>query len=278
MAAESWEEEPEPRAASWRDASETELLCAMRRGHHAAFAECYRRFAPMLARMAARRGVPVEDQTALIGEHLEDTLIPILRGLRRDPSPLGAYLAAGFRRRLVSVWRAREREAVRRRALEIVASGPVADDRHASARERERVVAEGLSEYALQAARPPDTVESLALRAHDPVREARLGLAHALTRLMTPDERQIMGQVAERYPQREIAAAFGVGASGMRMRILRLRERMAEEAARYINGLPTEDGILLAQFLATPRAHRTGAARLSAQNGAGHRDHGDERV
>lgn len=208
MAAESWQEEPEPRAVSWREASETELLSAMRRGHHAAFAECYRRFAPMLARMAARRGVLDGDQAALIAEHLEDTLIPILRGLRREPSPLGAYLAAGFRRRLVSVWRARERETVRRRSLEIVASGPVADDRHTNGADRERVVAEGLSEYALHSARPPDTGESLGHRTHDPVRDARLGLAHALGGLMTPEERLIMGQVAERYPQREIAAAF----------------------------------------------------------------------
>ena len=125
MAAESWGEEAAPRAVSWRNASETELLDAMRRGHHAAFSECYRRFAPMLTRMAARRRVPDGEQAALIAEHLEDTLIPILRGLRREPSPLGAYLAAGFRRRLVSVWRAREREAVRRRSLEIVASGRV---------------------------------------------------------------------------------------------------------------------------------------------------------
>lgn len=62
------------------------------------------------------------------------------------------------------------------------------------------------------------------------------------------------------------------------MRILRLRERMAEAAARYINALPTEDGILLAQFLATPRAHRTTAGKLPARDNAGHRDQGDERV
>ncbi|NUQ20808.1 MAG: hypothetical protein HOQ09_07585 [Gemmatimonadaceae bacterium] len=232
----------------------------------------------MLTRMAARRRVPDGEQAALIAEHLEDTLIPILRGLRREPSPLGAYLAAGFRRRLVSVWRAREREAVRRRSLEIVASGPLADDRHTNGADRERVVAEGLSEYTLHSARPPDTGESLELRTHDPVRDARLGLAHALGGLMTPEERLIMGQVAERYPQREIAAAFGVGASGMRMRILRLRERMAEEAARYINALPNEDGILLARFLATPRGHRTTAANGLPTRNAGHRDQGDERV
>lgn len=159
-------------------------------------------------------------------------------------------------------------------------------DRHVGGIGRQRVVAEGLSEYALRSARPPDTANGTAAGPDDPrsgeamvtTREARTALAHALARLMTPEERQIMGQVAEHYPQREIAASFGVGPSGMRMRLLRLRERLAREAAHYISALPAEEGILLARFLGTPRAHHTPAERLPAQQRAGYRQQGDERV
>lgn len=256
-------------AGPWLGADEEQLLAGMRDGRHAAFAECYRRFAPMLARMARRRQVPDADQEALIAGHLEDTLIPVLDGTRRDPSPLGAYLAAGFRRRLVSVWRTREREQAGRRSLEPVSGGLPAYDRHQRRSDRERVVAEGLSEYALRSARPPDAAAALATGTRAPREE----LARALARLMTPEERQIMGQVAERYPQREIAAAFGIGPSGMRMRILRLRERLRQEAACYIGTLPVEDGILLARFLGTPRAHRTPPDRLPARENGGDGHH-----
>lgn len=265
-------------AVPWRSADDRALLSGMREGFHAAFAECYRRFAPMLARMAERRGVPEEDRETLVADHLEDTLIPILRRTQRDPSPFGAYLAAGFRRRLVSVWRAREREHARRRRLETVSSGLLADDRHRHGADQERVVAEGLSEYALQSARRPEITAGMAMGGRDPAREAREGLARALAQRMTAEELQIMGQVAERYPQREIAAAFGVGPSGMRMRILRLRERLAIEAVHYIGALPHEDGIRLARFLGTPRAHRVPAERLPARDPAGHRHQGDEHV
>ena len=269
---------------AWRDVAEAELLAGMRNGYYGAYFECYCRFAPMLHRMARRRGVPEDDREALVSDHLEDTLIPILRGARSDPSPLGAYLAAGFRRRLVSTWRSRQREASRRRSLETTSSGSMTYDRLVGGIGRERVVAEGLSEYALRSARPPDAGIDATAGPDNPAsgeliattREARSALANALARLMTPEEREIMGQVAEHYPQREIAAAFGVGPSGMRMRVLRLRERLTREAAHYISALPAEEGILLARFLGTPRAHHTPAERLPARQHAGHRQTGDE--
>lgn len=63
-----------------------------------------------------------------------------------------------------------------------------------------------------------------------------------------------MGHVAERYPQREIAAAFGIAPTAMRVRIHRIRERLVAAAAQYIGDLPVADGIRLARFLEVPRA------------------------
>ncbi len=257
-------------AGSWRDVEESRLIDGMRRGHDAAFAEFHRRFAPLLARMARRRKVPDAEREILIMDYLEDTLIPVLSGRRQAPSPLGAYLAAGFRRRLISAWRGRQAEEARTRTLEVTSSGP-----------RERVVAEGLSEYAFRTAAGPDGSNVSGSRASyvhgalsdssgdtriDPTREARAGLAKALATAMSPEERQLMGQVAERFPQREIAAALGIAPTAARVRILRLRARLVQVAVSYIGALPVPEGILLAQFLDTPRALRMRAVRSRAGN------------
>ena len=267
---------------SWATADETRLIEEMRRGVSAAFAEVYRRFAPLLARMAKRRKVPEADRDVLIMEHLEDTLIPILRAHRVAPVRLGPYLAAGFRRRLISAWRARSADDAHRAALIVVAPGPTLDDRYTDESYRERVVAEGLSEYALRAARGPEealtTTTLRRARSHadgmeasppgdDPIRTAREGLAAYLAEAMTPQERQLMGQVAERYPQREIAATYGVAPAAMRVRIHRIRERLMRQAAHYIGALQAAEGILLAQFLATPRGQRTRSPALGAPDG-----------
>lgn len=250
---------------SWRDAEEPQLVDAMRGGHHAAFAEVYRRFAPLLTRMARRRKVPDGERETLIMDYLEDTLMPVLRGRRPAPSPLGAYLAAGFRRRLISAWRSRQANESRTQRLEVIASGPY-----------ERVVAEGLSEYAVHTAAGPDGSNDPAMFASnardgsperpgdvttDPIREARMGLANALANAMSPEERQLMGHVAERFPQREIAAELGIAPTAARVRIHRLRVRLMQVAVSYIGALPMQEGILLTQFLDTPRALRTNHVR-----------------
>lgn len=270
-----------PRERPWHEFGDAELVGAMRRGIGAAFAEVYRRHAPLLARMARRRRVPTADREALIVEHLEDTLLPILRGRRRLPVPFEAYLAAGFRRRLISAWRAREREAEHRLSLRVLTHDSGRGDQDQD--DRERVIAEGLSEYALRTARRADgrsvdaagdlthTVaesrggydrgehrdyDSSAAPADDATRSAREALARVLAAAMTPDEQELMGQVAERYPQREIAAVHGVAPATMRVRIHRLRARLMQVAARHIGALPTDQGILLARFLAVPAGQR----------------------
>ncbi|MFL5560849.1 MAG: RNA polymerase sigma factor [Gemmatimonadaceae bacterium] len=254
---------------SWRDAEESQLVDAMRRGHDAAFAEVYRRFAPLLTRMARRRRVPDGERETLIMDYLEDTLMPVLRGRRPIPSPLGAYLAAGFRRRLISAWRSRQADDARTQRLEVIASAPY-----------EHVVAEGLSEHAIRTAslgaseasgsligsKPDNLSEPLGDAAADPVREARTGLAKALADAMSPEERQLMGHVAERFPQREIAAGLGITPTAARVRIHRLRGRLMQVAVSYISALPVQDGILLAQFLDTPRALRMNSVRAQGGN------------
>ena len=228
---------------SWRDADDAQLVAGMRRGIGAAFAEVFRRIAPMLTAMARRRRVPDADRDCVVTEYLEDTLLKLAAHHRRAPSPLGPYLATGFRRRLISLWRQRTAAEGRDQTLTGYTT------------EGERVVAESLSAYAMNAAAgwgEESNPESDA--ATDPVGLARLELARALSGTMNAEERRIMGHVAERYPQREIAAVFGVAPTAMRVRIHRIRERLLAAAAQYIGDLPVTDGIRLARFLEAPRA------------------------
>jgi DNA-directed RNA polymerase specialized sigma24 family protein len=241
---------PNEAGESWPTTDETELVAAMRRGVGAAFTEVFRRFAPLLTGMARRKKVPIDAREGLVTEYLEDALIQVYRG-GRAPTALGPYLAAGFRRRLVSAWRSRTTEEARQQQLDC-----------ADSRGNERIVAEGLSEYAVRTAQGPERSDQGEDRDdHDaPITEQRApraGLARALAAAMTQEELRLMGQVAERYPQREIAAAFGMTPIATRVRIHRLRERLAGVAAAYIATLPTGDGITLAQFLGTPRTSRS---------------------
>ncbi|HKN68027.1 MAG TPA: hypothetical protein VJW73_17200, partial [Gemmatimonadaceae bacterium] len=161
----------------WQVAEDWRLIAGMQRGHFGAFAEVYRRYAPLLSRMARRRKVPEMDRESLIMDYLEDVLIPVLRGKQATPAPLGNYLAAGFRRRMISAWRGRQAQERRLQSLQVTSSDP-----------RERVVAEGLSEYAFRTAagegagafEPGDD-------AADPTRDARAGLARALADAMNAD-------------------------------------------------------------------------------------------
>lgn len=241
----------------WRDLEDARLIAGMQQGYLDAFAEMYRRYAPLLNRMARRRKVPDIDRENMIMDYLEDTLIAVLRGERCLPAPLGNYLATGFRRRLISAWRARNTADARLETLEVTSSAP-----------RERVVAEGLSQYAFQAASGSDVVASSETSRGvgcDPIQRAKAGLASALTGAMTDDEQQLMGLVAENFPQREIAASLGIAHSAARVRIYRLRERLTEVAAAYIGNLPVQEGILLARLLDTPRGLRmNGAMRPTA--------------
>lgn len=228
---------------SWRDADDAQLVAAMRRGTGAAFAEVFRRFAPMLTAMARRRQVPDADREAIVTEYLEDTLLKLAADRRRAPSPLGPYLATGFRRRLISLWRQRTAAEEREQQL------------GDSMSEGERVVAESLSTYAAHAATGGgEETSDESDQVIDPLAQARFQLARTLASTMTPEERRIMGHVAERYPQREIAAAFGIAPTAMRVRIHRIRERLVAAAAQYIGDLPVADGIRLARFLEVPRA------------------------
>jgi RNA polymerase sigma factor (sigma-70 family) len=244
----------------WQDVDDSRLIAGMKRGHFGAFAELYRRYAPLLTRMARRRKVPEIDRQDLIMDYLEDVLIPVLRGKQAAPEPLGNYLAAGFRRRMISAWRSRQVQDRRVQSLRVTSSDP-----------RERVVAEGLSEYAFRAAAgPANDIRAGGSGANAPVDatgDARAGLARVLDDAMSADERQLMGVVAENFPQREIAAAMGIEPIAARVRIHRLRERMMKVSAIYIAGLPVEEGKLLAGFLGTPRALRMkGASAIRKDN------------
>lgn len=243
----------------WRDVDEMQLLHEMRRGVNGAFTEFFRRFSPLLITMARRRQVPADDRQGFVTEYLEDAVIAIVTRNRSVPTSFAPYLAAGFRRRLVSAWRAREARERRHGALSCDET-----------RSRERVVAEGLSAYSIGAAHGAEPSDAPNDSADvDPIREARLALAAALYEAMDAEERGIMGHVAERFPQREIAGVLGIAPGAARVRILRLRARLRRVAIAYIGALPVDEGIALARFLETPRGQRAKPV-VPLQSGDGH--------
>jgi RNA polymerase sigma factor (sigma-70 family) len=235
-----WRDESEKGGLEWSAVDDAALLAALARGIEPAIAEFYRRFIDVLIAVARRHGVAAGERRARASEFLDDAALRLADWRHAAPRSLVAYLATSFRRRLGMDWRAERRATQRHGAtLSEVADGS------------QWVVAEMCSEYAIRSATSPD--EAAVDEERGLPDETRTGLAQALWEAMSAEEQHMMGYLAERYPQREIAERLGLTPSATRVRILRLRQRLRKAAAQYVATLPTQDGIALARILATPR-------------------------
>ena len=227
---------------NWARVEDALLLVGMRRGIEAAVAEFFNRFAPMLNGIARRRGMGRGDRFVAVHEFLDDAAQRLIHLPGSVPRSLPPYLSASFRRRL-----ARDKQVAQRRAEreELMATE--------IGQATQRAVAESCSEYSIRLTDGIEAGKAGDGLAAGRVQQVREELALALNEGLNEDDRQLLGYVADRMPQREIGELFGIAHGSARMRILRLRERLGRIARAYINTLPSADAIVLNRLLAAPR-------------------------
>ena len=184
----------------------------MRHDEALAIREFYRRFAPVLWKLARQAHVQPALRDDVVTDCLSDAAIHLMQATAAVPVNLTGYLVTMFRHRL-----ANDRRATKRRA----ATGTAA----AWAGDGERVVREVCSEASLRASAGP-AAEAPAL---SPVLDR---LSRVVDADITGEERQILRWLSASVPQRLIAEWLGITHNAARLRVLRLRERLIEVALR----------------------------------------------
>ena len=222
----------------WSGCDDAMLVAGLRAGWELAYAEFLHRFMPALAVLAQRRGFSAGEARMLATEFLADASMRLGESARFPlPRSLRAYLIQSFRHRLAMDARGAGRR--RRRLTGLV--GDVAGG-------AERAVAECSSEYAIRAARGDTALDDVDAD-HSRGDADRAALVDALLDAMSADERHILGYLAERLPQREIAERLGTSPGAMRNRIMRLRQRLRRLAASWANDRPAADSTPLLRLL-----------------------------
>jgi RNA polymerase sigma factor (sigma-70 family) len=229
---------PSDEAESWIAADDATLLKGVRRGVEAAFAEFVTRYSPMLLGIARHRGLGRSDASTAVVDFLDASAMRLAESADRVPRSLPAYLAVSFRRRLNLDWRT----AKRREALESMLATDVG-------RGTQRAIAETCSEYVIRLTSGSGNEGTGDDHDAGSTAELRERVALVLDNAVNSEERRLLGYLADRMPQREIAELLGITHGNARIRILRLRDRLAGIAREYINTLPAEEGIALARFL-----------------------------
>jgi RNA polymerase sigma factor (sigma-70 family) len=196
-------------AESWSD---QELLQRMRRDDDVAIREFYRRFTPVLWKVARQEHVQPALRDDVVTDCLSDSAIHFMQATVAAPANLTGYLVSAFRHRVANDRRATERR---------VATGTAA----AWSGDGEHVVREACSEASIRASAGPAS-ETPPL---SPVLER---LSRVIDSGISDDERQMLRWVSASIPQRLIAEWLGITHNAARVRVLRLRERLIEIALR----------------------------------------------
>ena len=226
---------PDESPAAWSDAT---LVARLRERDERAAAELYARFAPLLMDEARRRRVDAASRSEVVMDTITQAAMVLLRSGTPVPGSLAGYLVTSLRRRVLNLVRDAQARARRLEALAVEVGDPPAPD---DAREAE------------------------------PVPRAIAELARALEQHLKDDERQLLAWLGDRVPQREIAEWVGSSYGAVRVRVLRLRERLREVARRHAATLPPDERALLERYLSAvpPRIpSRPPAARPSPSTGA----------
>ena len=226
---------PDESPAAWSDAT---LVARLRTRDERAAAELYARFAPLLMDEARRRRVDAASRSEVVMDTITQAAMVLLRSGTPVPGSLAGYLVTSLRRRVLNIVRDAQARARRLEALAVEVGGaPMAGDAPAP----------------------------------DPVPRAIAELARALDQHLKDDERQLLAWLGDRVPQREIAQWVGSSYGAVRVRVLRLRERLREVARRHAATLPPDERVLLERYLSAvpPRIpSRPPAARPSPSTGA----------
>jgi len=192
--------------------SDQELLQRMRRDDDVAIREFYRRFTPVLWKVARQEHVQPGLRDDAVTDCLSDSAIHFMQATVAAPANLTGYLVSAFRHRV-----ANDRRAADRRT----ATGSAA----AWSGDGERVVREVCSEASIRASAGPAS-EAPPL---SPVLER---LSRVIDSGISDEERQMLRWVSASIPQRLIAEWLGITHNAARVRVLRLRERLIEIALR----------------------------------------------
>ena len=231
----------------WRRCDDAALIGGMRNGSEPAYAEFCARFFAMLSGLARRGGIRPEDRSALVMEFLDDSAMRLGCSALPAPRSMPGYLVAGFRARLAQAARGEKRRHKREDGLTVeIGTG------------NERAVAESVSAYSIACtAGPADDAVSTNGRGENAGHGARCRLVASLLDSASESERRMLGLMAQRMPQREIAELLGITPGAIRVRILRLRERLWHEAVAYANTVSVEEALALQRILAARSGTRT---------------------
>lgn len=243
-------------AVDWRAADEASLVEGMRQGVEGATREFLARFTLMIHGMTRRLRLSASERRRLADDFLGRAALRFGRGGIRTPRSLTPYLATSFRHYLATEARAESRR-------QNLHDGLMTDVGQSS----ERVVAEACSVYLFRLAAgqedPRDEADAEDVDDTDRRTQLREGLARSLMASMNEEEQRLIAWRAERLPYHEVAKLLGITCGAARVRVLRLRDRLFELAARHVAALPAADGILLAGIVETPRA-RAGPGKPKA--------------
>jgi RNA polymerase sigma factor (sigma-70 family) len=229
---------PDESPAAWNDAT---LVARLRARDERAAAELFARFAPLLADEARRRRVDAGSRHEVVMDTITQAALVLMRSGTPVPGSLAGYLVTSLRRRVLNI--ARDAQSRLRRMETLATSVAVGTVAHPSVDDADPV-----------AALPPAIAD----------------LARALDQHLRDDERQLLAWLGDRVPQREIAEWVGSSYGAVRVRVLRLRERLREVARRYAATLPPDERVLLERYLSAvpPRTPSRPPVRPSPSTGA----------
>lgn len=196
-------------AEAWTD---QELVQRMRRDDAVAIREFYFRFTPALWTEARRAHVQPALREDVVNDCLADSAIHLMQANVPVPVNVTGYLVAALRHRL-----ANDRRAAKRRAA--------AGDAAAAHGHLERVVREVCSEASIRASAGPAAEPP-------PLSPMLERLSRVMDSGISPEERQLLRWVSASIPQRLIAEWLGVTHNAVRVRVLRLRDRLMDLALR----------------------------------------------
>jgi DNA-directed RNA polymerase specialized sigma24 family protein len=221
---------PSAARASMRALGDAALVDAMRRGEENAFQEFIVRFECQLDQHARRLGLAGDERRTIVTETIDDAALSLIVPGRATPRSLRAYLVTSLRNRLRNDHRTSARSRVREISSTYAPDGEVDESL-------------GCSEASLRAS----AGASAEAQGTSP---AVYGLASALMRELTAEERELLGWVSHHVPYREIARWLDVGYATVGKRVERLRARMRTCAALHMSMLDVSESAQLEALLA----------------------------
>jgi DNA-directed RNA polymerase specialized sigma24 family protein len=212
-------------SASWSD---QELIERMRRDEPLAFHELFWRFQPLLVRYAKQLGVQPALREETVVEMLNDVSLTLMRYHTPVPRSLVAYLVTALRHRVAASVRARIASVDWRPEFDRGADNP-----------------RGFGDSSSEATRRASSGQWADPAVLSPALER---LASSLDEGLSDEERMILDWVAHWVPQRLIAEWIGMSHGALRIRVLRLRERLREAAVLYAAQLSPAERLELRDF------------------------------